>query len=56
MFQLFLGFIILIFGIFLKITKDSGFAKSKKFAWMFIAIGILSIIGKIFIIYQTKEF
>ena len=56
MFQLFLGFIILVFGIFLKITKDPGFARSKKFAWMFIAIGILSIIGKIFIIYQTKEF
>lgn len=53
MFQLFLGLLILVFGIFLKVTKDPGFAKSKKFAWMFIAIGILSIIAKLFIIYQT---
>lgn len=54
MFQLFLGLLILLFGVFFKITKDPGFSKSKKFAWMFIAIGLLSIIGKLFIIYQTR--
>lgn len=32
MFQLFLGLLLLIFGIFLKVTKDEGFAKTKKFA------------------------
>ena len=55
MFQLFLGVLLLNFGIFLKVTKDPGFAKSKKFSWMFIAIGILSIIGKLVIIYQTGK-
>lgn len=53
MFQLFLGLLILIFGIFLKVTKDPGFSKTKKFSWMFIAIGVLVIIGKSLIIYQT---
>ena len=53
MFQLVLGLLILIFGIFLKVTKEPGFAKSKKFAWMFIVIGALSIIGKIIVYYQT---
>lgn len=55
MFQLVLGLLILIFGIFLKVTKDPGFDKSKKFSWMFIAIGILSIIGKLLIAYQTGK-
>ena len=55
MFQLFLGFLLLIFGVFLKTTKDEGFAKSKKFAWMFIGIGILSIAGQILIMYQKGE-
>ena len=55
MFQLFLGLLLLLFGIFLKVTKDPGFAKSKKFAWMFIAIGIISIIGKLVITFQTGK-
>ncbi len=55
MFQLFLGFLILLFGIFLKVTKDPGFAKSKRFSWMFIAIGLLSILGKLVILYQTGQ-
>ncbi|WP_185145858.1 hypothetical protein [Chryseobacterium sp. SNU WT5] len=54
MFQLVLGFLILIFGVFLKVTKDPGFSKSKKFAWMFILIGALSIIGKLLVAYQTE--
>ena len=53
MFQLFLGILILIFGIFLKVTKDPGFAKSKRFSWIFILVGILSILGKLLIAYQT---
>lgn len=55
MFQLFLGVLLLIFGIFLKTTKYLGFAKSKKFSWLFIAIGILSLIGKLVIMYQKRE-
>lgn len=55
MFQLFLGLLILIFGIFLKVTKDPGFAKTKKFAWMFIALAMITIIGKLVITYQTGK-
>lgn len=55
MFQLFLGLILLIFGIFLKVTKDPGFAKSKKFFLVFILIGLLSIIGKLMLAYQTGK-
>jgi hypothetical protein len=56
MFQLVLGLLILGFGIFLKVTKDPGFKKSKKFSWMFIAIGVLSIFGKLLLLYQTGDF
>ena len=55
MFQLFLGLLIFAFGIFLKVTKDPGFAKSKKFAWLFIAIGILSIFAKLVLFYLTGK-
>ena len=37
----------LAFGIFLKLTKNPGFAQNKKFAWVFIGIGIISLIFKI---------
>ena len=53
MFQIFLGVLILIFGIFLKVTKDPGFAKSKRFAWIFVAVGLLSVIAKLIIMKQT---
>lgn len=55
MFQIFLGILMLIFGFFLKVTKEPGFAKSKKFSWMFIAIGLLSVITELVIIYQTGK-
>ena len=55
MFQLFLGLLLLIFGIFLKVTKDEGFAKTKKFAWMLILVGILSVAGQLLIMYQKGE-
>jgi hypothetical protein len=54
MFQLVLGLLILLFGIFLKVTKDPGFAKSKKFSWMLMVIGILAILGELLIIYQKE--
>ena len=55
MFQIFLALLIIFFGIFLKVTKDSGFAKTKKFSWIFIAVGALTLVGKLVIMYQTGE-
>ena len=55
MFQIVLGILMVIFGVFLKVTKEPGFAKSKKFSWMFIAIGLLSIIAELVIMYQTGK-
>ena len=48
MFGISLAFVILFFGIFLKTTNNPGFASSKKFAWMFIAVGLLILIFKIY--------
>lgn len=56
MIQLFLGIVLLIFGIYLKFSKEAGFAKSKKFSWMFILIGVFSLIGKLVLIYQKDGF
>jgi len=50
-----LAVFILIFGIFLKVTKDPKFASSKKYSWMFIIIGILTLVGKFVIMYQKGE-
>ena len=55
MFQLLLGFLLFIFGKFLKLTKEQGFAKSKRFWWMFVLIGILSMVAQIFIMNQKGE-
>ena len=55
MFQIVLGILMVIFGVFLKVTKEPGFAKSKRFSWMFIAIGLLSIIAELVITYQKGE-
>ena len=56
MFQLCFELLLLIFGVFLKLTKEQGFSKSKRFWWMFVLIGILSIAAQIFIMYQKGEF
>ncbi len=48
MFTIIVAALILIFGIFLKTTKDPGFASSKKFAWMFIVVGLLCLAFKIY--------
>jgi len=47
MFGIIVSALMLAFGIFLKMTKNPGFAKNKKFAWVFIGIGIVSLIFKI---------
>jgi len=55
MFGLALSALILVFGIFLKITNNPGFASSKRFSWLFIALGIITLIGKIIILNQKGE-
>lgn len=55
MIGLFLAIFILVFGVFLKTINNPGFASSKKFSWLFIAIGILTLIGKLVIMYQKGE-
>lgn len=52
MFGIIAAIFILAFGVFLKMTKNPGFASTKKFAWVFIAIGLLSLIGKLVLMYQ----
>lgn len=46
---------ILIFGIFLRSTTDPKLESSKRFSWMFILIGILTLVGKLVIMYQNGE-
>ena len=55
MFGIIVAIFILAFGIFLKVTNNPGFASSKKLAWVFIVLGILSLIGKLVIMYQKGE-
>lgn len=55
MFGIILAIFILVFGIYLKITKDPKLATAKKFSWMFIIIGILTLVGKLVIMYQKGE-
>lgn len=55
MFGIIIALFILAFGIFLKTTKNPGFASSKKFAWMLIILGVVSILGKLVIMYSKGE-
>ncbi len=47
MFGIIIAAFMLGFGIFLTLTKNPGFARNKKFAWMFIAIGLIALVFKI---------
>lgn len=47
MFGIIVSACMLAFGIFLALTKNPGFARNKKFAWMFIAIGLIALVFKI---------
>lgn len=38
----------LAFGIFMKLTKNPGFARNKKLAWVFIGIGFVALVFKIY--------
>ncbi|MBU4538391.1 MAG: hypothetical protein L6264_11560 [Weeksellaceae bacterium] len=55
MFGIVLAVLLLVFGIFLRTTKDPGFAGSKRFSWFFIIGSVLSLIGKLVIMYQKGE-
>jgi hypothetical protein len=55
MFGLALSVFMLIFGIFLKTTNNPGFASSKRFSWLFIILGLLTIAGKLIILNQKGE-
>jgi len=44
-----------VFGIYLKVTKNQGFQSSKKYAWLFIALGALTLIGRIVNMYIKNE-
>lgn len=54
MFGIIVSALMLVFGIFLKFTKDPGFARNKKFAWMFIAIGFVALVFKIYVFSENK--
>lgn len=54
MFGIVLSAFMLAFGIFLQLTKDPGFAGNKKFAWMFIAIGLVALLFKIYMFSGSK--
>lgn len=47
--------LLLAFGIFLKATKDAGFTSAKKFSWLLIALGAITLAGKLIIMYQKGE-
>jgi len=55
MFGILLSAFILLFGIFLKFTKNPGFTSAKRFSWLFIILGLLTIAGKLIILYQKGE-
>ena len=55
MFGIILSIILLGFGVFLRATINPGFATSKKYGWVFIGLGILTLAGKIAILYSKGE-
>lgn len=55
MFGLILAIAMIVFGFFLKQTNDPKLASSKRFSWMFIILGTLSLMGKLVIMYQKGE-
>lgn len=55
MIGLIVAIVILIFGIFLRSTNNPKLESSKRFSWMFILIGILTLVGKLVIMYQNGE-
>ncbi|MEN4759012.1 hypothetical protein ABEG63_01615 [Chryseobacterium sp. C39-AII1] len=55
MLQIILPIIFLIFGLFLKKTNNPGFKSSKKFATMFIILGISTLVAKFILMYLASK-
>lgn len=55
MFGIILPVFLLGFGLFLRTTKNEGFSGSKRFSWLLIAIGAITLLGKLIIMYQKGE-
>lgn len=55
MFGIILSLILLGFGIFLRLTANPGFATSKKYGWVFIILGLLTLAGRFAILYSKGE-
>lgn len=55
MFGLLLSFAILVFGFYLRTTTNPGLQSSKKLAWVFIILGILTFIGKLTIMFLNNK-
>lgn len=54
MIGLVLSFAILTFGFYLRATTNPGLQSSKKMAWVFILLGILTFIGKLTLMFLKK--
>lgn len=55
MIQITLSLILIAFGFFLKYTKNPGFQRSRRFSGFFIILGIITLIGKIALIYYESK-
>ncbi|PIF47390.1 hypothetical protein CLU96_4442 [Chryseobacterium sp. 52] len=55
MLQIILPIVFIIFGIFLKTTTSPGFKSSKRFAIMFIILGISTLTAKFILMYLKSK-
>ncbi len=55
MLQIILPIVFLIFGLFLKKTNHPGFRSSKKFAIMFIILGVSTLTAKFILMYLKSK-
>ncbi|RLJ33995.1 hypothetical protein CLU97_3485 [Chryseobacterium sp. 7] len=55
MLQIILPIVFLVFGFFLKKTNNEGFKSSKKFANMFIILGISTLVAKFILMYLKSK-
>ncbi|MEN2434641.1 hypothetical protein AAH994_04430 [Weeksellaceae bacterium A-14] len=55
MFGIVWSVLIIGFGVFLKLTRNPGFATSKKFYWMFIILGLLTLTAKITLLLTKNQ-
>ncbi len=55
MISIILAIFILAFGVFLKTTKNPGFRSSKKLANLLIILGVISLLGRLVIMYLNNR-